>query len=106
MSNDSYNQIRNGLTNYLFSCLASLGTLDEEDAKQVLIGILQEETDKLSKKDDEYDIYVLKPLFKLLIRILENRIQKLKQLNNTESAINNYKNIIDTFTVFINNINK
>lgn len=103
---DNYAQIREGLTNFLFSCLASFN-LDEKDSKQVLIGILLEEVLKLAKDEDDItDWYTLKPLSEAVIRLLRERIEILKGIPNTDNAIKNYENIIKAFQVFIDEIKK
>ena len=44
---NSYNEIRSGLTNYLFTCLSAIKNDDELKSKHLLVSILGEEALKL-----------------------------------------------------------
>lgn len=111
---NEYTEIRNGLTNFLFSCLKAIGNEDELKSKHILISILEEEAIKLSKnKNGNIEMFAVKPLIKAAIQVYKNKADELKLLkigdkkidNQINAQINEYKNLIKNLETTIVNIN-
>lgn len=105
---DNFNEIRNGLTNYIFACLNSL-PYEGDKAKHVLVSILTEESLKISQdENNQINMYAIKPILKSIIYIFNERINCLKQLETSNEQINKqileYNNIISYFNQLIDNI--
>jgi hypothetical protein len=102
--NEDFKEVRNGLTNYLFSCLQGM-PYDGVQAKHALISILAEEALKLSKNEnEEIELFAIKPLIRAIIVIFQERI-KLLQTAPTSDAINiqicEYNTLINTLSNFL-----
>lgn len=111
---NEYTEIRNGLTNFLFSCLKAIGNKDELKSKHILISILEEEALKLTKgKDNNIEMFAAKPLIKAAIEIYKNKVAELKSLRIDDEKIDNqiniqikeYENLIKNLETSIVNIN-
>ena len=110
---NSYNEIRSGLTNYLFTCLSAIKNDDELKSKHLLVSILGEEALKLIADDGKYNLFASKPLIKAVIKIYENKISELKKLNmdnsdlqqQIDNNINLYNQIVKLLNDSIMNIN-
>lgn len=91
---NNYEEIRNGLTNYIFACLQAI-PFEGDKAKHVLTSILLEEALKNSRDENNNLImYAIKPILRACVKIIDERIDSLKKisyLNQGCEQINNYE---------------
>lgn len=107
MSN--FNDIHNGLTNYIGALLDSIQGLDKQESRQEVVALLLEESLNLSKNDDgNYDLFVIKPFLRSFKVIFCERINELKKLppDITGSKINMYENFIIEIDNILKSIEK
>ena len=107
MSDNNFEEIRNGLTNYIFSCLSAL-PYEGNEAKHFLVSILSEEALKISKdENDETVMFAVKPMLRACIVIFTERIKCMKEIESSEvvkEQISEYNKLISTLTDLINTI--
>ena len=107
MSDNNFEEIRNGLTNYIFSCLSAL-PYEGNEAKHFLVSILSEEALKISKdENDETVMFAIKPMLRACIVIFTERIKCMKEIESSEvvkEQISEYNKLISTLTDLINTI--
>jgi hypothetical protein len=103
-SNDQ-TQIRAGLVNYLGALLKS-SNFEGKAGKQEVVAIFIEEAMKLAQDENKIlDMYVMKPMIKGMVFMLQQRIQELSKLpknQQSESLMNDYKTVISTFEKLLN----
>lgn len=97
-SNDQ-TQIKAGLVNYIGAMISSSKYNDDRAARHDVNALLCEEILNLCKdKDDLYDLFICKPIFRTVINILRQRINCLKDYQQDvliKEKINSYNLIID-----------
>lgn len=97
-SNDP-TQIRQGFVNYIGALLKS-STHPGKAAPQNVVATLIEEAIKLSQDENKViDLYIMKPMIKGMIFILNQRIAELQKLPDkkaSEPVITEYKNTLNT----------
>ena len=102
-SNDQ-TQIRAGLVNYL-GALVKSSPFQDKAAKQNVASILVEETLKLAQDDEGLlDLYVLKPMLKGMVFILNQRrieLQKLPKTIAISEQIEKYNIVISSLNEII-----
>lgn len=98
-SND-LTQIRNGMVNYLGAMIKTMKH-SEKANKQSVASVMVEEALKMSQNQEGiYDLYVLKPMFRGLTLVLNQRCQELGKLPKTTEVmeqIQEYQRTIRTF---------
>lgn len=98
-SNDQ-TQIRAGMVNYI-GALINSSPFEGRAAKQNVVAVMTEEILKLAKGEDQtVDLYVLKPMIKGMVFIINQRVNELSKLPKTQetlSCIEEYKTVISTF---------
>lgn len=103
-------QIRAGLVNYIGAMLSASKYEDDYVKKHETVAILSEEMSKICKDNsDDYEMYVCKPLLRLVSNIAKNRFRILDELGNANSIIdkkNIYKNIFENIDKIVESINK
>lgn len=104
---NKYEEIRNGLNNYIFSCLQAI-PFEGNKAKHVLSSILLEESLKISRdENNELNMYAVKPILKACIVILIERINSIKKLPSSEQIriqINNYEEVNNFLNTLVSRI--
>lgn len=99
-------QIRAGLVNYIGALLASSQLEDDRAKKHNVAAILLEESATLCKdNDNNFDMFACKPILRLTVNILTERVSLLKklpdeidvsvQIKSYEYAINTLNNLIE-----------
>lgn len=105
--NEDFTEVRNGLTNYVFSCLQCM-PYEGVKAKHALVSILAEEALKISKDDEnKTEMFAIKPLLRAVIAIFNERIECLKKVQASEIVkvqINDYESIVNKISNLIENI--
>lgn len=103
-------QIRAGLVNYIGAMLSASKYEDDYVKKHETVAIISEEMSKICKDDsDDYEMYVCKPLLRLVSNIAKNRFRILDELGNTNNIAdkkNIYKNIFENIDKIVESINK
>lgn len=107
MPDNNFEEIRNGLTNYIFSCLSAM-PYEGDQAKHFLVSILTEEALKISKDDKEQTVmFAVKPILRAVVLIFTERIKCLKEIESSEivnEQISEYNKLISTLSDLITNI--
>ena len=89
MPDNNFEEIRNGLTNYIFSCLSATPYKGNE-AKHFLVSLLAEEAIKISKDDDNsINLFAIKPVIRAVILIFTERIKCLKEIESCQHTSRN-----------------
>lgn len=105
--NEDFTEVRNGLTNYVFSCLQGM-PYSGVQAKHALVSILAEEALKISKDSEgNVEMFAIKPLLRAVIVIFNERIECLKKVQTSEIVkvqINDYEDIVNKISNLIENI--
>ena len=102
-------QIRNGLVNYIEALVQAL-PYEKDMAKHIINSILIEEAINISKenKDNEINLFCIKPLFRGVMLILNNRCIELEKIKDTssiiEAQIQDYKQVISILNKLLDNI--
>ena len=99
-------QIRAGLVNYIGAMVKASG-FEGKAASQIVAAALVEEALKLSQiENNEFDTYVLKPLFRASILVLTQRCDQLAVLHSAEAKnkVRQYREIIKAYEEIIKNI--
>ena len=81
MEQNQLEQTRAGLVNFI-GALISVSPFEEKNARHDVSAILIEEALKLSQEKDSYDLFVLKPLLRGLLVVLNNRLEKYENTND------------------------
>lgn len=104
-SNDEV-QIRQGLVSYIGAIIKS-SSLEGKAARQSAAAILIEEAIKLAQEDDNsLNLYVLKPLFRGNLFVLNQRYAELSKMPMTpevRKALEEYKSAINFLEKLIEN---
>jgi hypothetical protein len=107
MPDNNFEEIRNGLTNYMFSCLSAMPYKDKE-AKHFLVSILLEEALSISKDENEkIDLFAIKPMLRACNLIFTERLKCLKEIESSDlviDQINDYNTLIKIISELIDNI--
>lgn len=107
MPENNFDEIRNGLTNYIFSCLQAL-PYEGKEAKHFLVSILSEEALNISRDEDkQIEMFAIKPILRACKVIFTERIKCLKEIESSEivkEQISEYEKLISTLTELITNI--
>ena len=107
--NTQKQQIRNGLVNYIGALVKAL-QYEKDMAKHIINSILIEEAINISKenKDNEINLFCIKPLFRGVMLILNNRCIELEKIKDTssiiEAQIQDYKQVISILNKLLDNI--
>lgn len=107
MYSNDYNQIRNGLNNYVGSLLMACPFEGMKASRQYVAATLIEEAMKLMKNEDNtIELYVTKPLLRGTNVVLKDRVKALSALpkNIATDKILKYNDCIDTINELINSI--
>lgn len=84
--NNNFNQSVDCLSNFV-GALVSSSSLEGMQTRHHVVSILCSEILKLSKQDDRHNSYILKPLIKTNLIILESWIKDLEILTDAELGI-------------------
>lgn len=106
MPDNNFEEIRNGLTNYTFSCLSAMPYTGNE-AKHFLVSILSEEALKIAKDEtDKFNLFAVKPMLRACNAIFTERVNCLKQIESSETIqqIEEYTLLIETIDKLIKTI--
>lgn len=107
MPENNFEEIRNGLTNYVFSCLTAM-PYEGDQAKHFLVSILTEEALKISKDEsDQTNMFAVKPILRAVVLIFTERVKCLKEIESSEvvkEQIIEYNKLISTLSDLITNI--
>lgn len=109
-SNDP-TQIRHGMVNYV-GALVKASKLPPKAARQDVAAILIEEALKLAREEDnQYDLYVLKPLLRAINLIVQNRTNAFNELpvnmqKQASMALEDYLKLSDAATRILKTIEK
>lgn len=107
MSSENFEEIRNGLTNYMFSCLSAM-PYEGNEAKHFLVSIMTEESLKIAKDaDSNTNMFAIKPILRACVLIFTERLTALEDIDSSElviEQINNYNKLISTLNGLIDNI--
>ena len=102
--------IRAGLVNYIGAMLSASEYEDDYIKKHKTVAILSEEMSKICKDNyNDYEMYVCKPVLRLVSNIAKNRFKILDELGNANNIIdkkNIYKNIFENIDKIVESINK
>ena len=102
--------IRAGLVNYIGAMLSASEQEDDYIKKHKTVAILSEEMSKICKDNsNDYEMYVCKPVLRLVSNIAKNRFKILDELGNANNIIdkkNIYKNIFENIDKIVESINK
>lgn len=110
--NNNFDEIRNGLTNYIFSCLSAM-PYEGDEAKHFLVSILTEEALNISKdSDNKISMFAIKPILRACLIIFNERINILQSVATSQRGahdviqpqIDKYNQVIDTLNYLIENI--
>ena len=105
---DEQIQIRNAFINFIGAMLNSSKFNNEQATKHSIVACLLEEIVPLCKKNDEhYDLFIIKPLIRILIDIFNDRITLLlpyKDEIEVSKQINKYFEIIDELNKILKNV--
>ena len=110
MSSENFEEIRNGLSNYMFFCLSAMPYKGNE-AKHFLVSIMTEESLKIAKDtDSKINMFAIKPILRACVVIFTERLTALEDIDSSElviqqvEQINNYNKLISTLNGLIDNI--
>lgn len=107
MPDNNFDEIRNGLTNYVFSCLAAM-PYEGDQAKHFLVSILEEEALKIGKDESgKFNMFAIKPLLRACNAVFTERIDCLKEIESSlaiQQQIEEYALLITTIDKLINTI--
>lgn len=100
MYSKDFSTIKQGLTSYIGAILEASDIKDGNMCRHNAVSILAEECLKLStEKDGSYNTYVLKPIIRATVFILDQRCKELSKIesnSNTEKVIQEYKSICNS----------
>lgn len=92
-SNNQY-EIKAGLVNYIGAIMQSSLLKDDNAIKHETVALLLEEVSTISKnEDDKFNLYACKPILRLTVNIINERINELKFLNECENSLEITKTI-------------
>lgn len=101
-------QIKAAFTNFIGLLIDNNNFENPKAIKHSIIACLLEEIDPICRNEDDnnYDLFIVKPIFRFIINILNNRINLLQQYNESEvkDKINIYKAIIQEFNSLLDSI--
>jgi Mor family transcriptional regulator len=107
-SNDQI-EIRAGLVNYIGAMLKASPYENDRAKKHNVVSILLEEAMKLSKDSNgEFDIYVCKPIFRLVSGIAKQRSDLMSNCNlgqEGEKLIQKYNSVSNNLNEIVKNTN-
>ena len=106
--NNDKMQIRAGLTNYIGALIEASETSNSQAIRHIIVACLLEEAMPFLKDEEEkYDIFSCKPLFKLIINIISDRVASLEEYSNNpyvNNQIQRYKNLIEQLEEIISKV--
>ena len=101
-------QIRNAFVNFIGAMINSSNFDNEQATKHSIVACLLQEIIPICKDNEEhYNMFIIKPLLRVLIDIFNDRVSLLlpyKDEQEVINKINKYLDIIDELEIIINNI--
>ena len=101
-------QIRNAFVNFIGSMINSSNFDNEQATKHSIVACLLQEIIPICKDNEEhYNMFIIKPLLRVLIDIFNDRVSLLLSYKDEQEVINKinkYLDIIDELEIIINNI--
>ena len=97
MYSNDYSQIKSGFVNYLGACIQALPDNMNASAKShfIVSEMIQQITQIAQKEDGTIDLFIYKPVFRSVIYVLKNEIQRMyEDRPYTQDTIDTYNNII------------
>lgn len=108
MLNEVQNETRLSFSNFIGAMISSSSLADEKAIKHEIIAVLLEESLKISTIDGQYDLFAIKPIFRAVINILNQRIKLMAELPLTDEVSNTikvYKEIVKQLNSLLEKIN-
>ena len=106
--NNNQLQIRNAFVNFIGAMINSSNFDNEQATKHSIVACLLKEIIPICKDNEEhYNMFIIKPLLRVLIDIFNDRISLLlpyKDEYEVANKINKYLDIIDELEIIIDNI--
>lgn len=100
MYSKDFSVIKQGLTSYIGAMLEASNMESGNMCRHNVVSILSEEALKLGREDDfSYNTYVLKPIIRATVFILDQRCKELSKIesnSSTEKVIQEYKSICNS----------
>lgn len=106
---NSYANIKAGLTNYAGSLIQALNMDALDSRQQVSATLIEESINIMRNEKGKIDLYVAKPLLRGLCVILDERLKELEEyshLEATKETIVNYETVKKILEDIIKNIKK